>query len=245
MPKLSILFDSLDFVAIDKPAGLATMPGRAETTSAFQELAHQIGLAASGDADPRLRVVHRLDKDTSGVLLFAKHVAAQRHASHQFQNNRVEKQYLAIVAGNPSDQQGTIDAPLDTHPADKTRMHVSRRGRPAVTEWRIEQSFRRYALVRCFPKTGKTHQIRVHLASLGHPLAVDPLYGNESPLLLSSFKKKYHAGKHEAERPLIARLTLHAERLAFADMQNERVEVIAPLPKDLRATLNQLAKHAR
>jgi 23S rRNA pseudouridine955/2504/2580 synthase/23S rRNA pseudouridine1911/1915/1917 synthase len=245
MANLTILFQSDDYVAIDKPTGLATIPGRGESDSAFQQLARQLGLPDRGDADPRLRVVHRLDKETSGVLLFAKNIDAQRHVSHQFQNNTVAKEYLAIVAGNPIESAGIIDAPLAIHPADKTRMHVSKRGRPALTEWRVEQSFRRYAVVRCFPKTGKTHQIRVHLAHNGNPLAVDPLYGNAVPLLLSSFKKKYHASRNDEERPLIARLTLHAEHLSFKNRDDDRVEIISPLPKDFRAAMNQLAKHAR
>ena len=245
MNKLQVLFDSPDFIAIDKPAGLATIPGRGEADSAFERLARQIGLLSTGNTDPRLRVVHRLDKDTSGVLLFARHVAAQRHVSHQFQNNRVAKEYLAIVAGNPDGREGVIEAPLAVHPADKTKMHVSKRGRPAITAWRVEQSFRRYALVRCFPKTGKTHQIRVHLAHLGHPLIVDPLYGPCTSLLLSSFKRGYHPSQKDAERPLIVRLTLHAEKLAFENLQDDRVQVTSPLPKDFRAALNQLSKYAR
>jgi len=243
--KLSILFDSPDYVAIDKPAGLVTIPGRDDSASAFKQLSSQLNLPSTGNADPRLRVVHRLDKDTSGVLLFAKHVVAQRHVSHQFQNNKVEKQYLAIVAGNPTEQQGVIEAPLAVHPADKIRMHVSKFGRPAITAWKVDQSFRRYALVRCFPKTGKTHQIRVHLAHIGNPLVVDPLYGPAASLLLSSFKRGYHPSRKDDERPLIARLTLHAEKLTFENLAGERVEITSPLPKDFRATLNQLSKYAR
>lgn len=238
---LPILADTLDFLAIDKPAGLATIPGRGESDSAFERLARQTGLPHAGHLDPRLRVVHRLDKDTSGVLLFARHVAAQRHASHQFQNNRVEKQYLAIVAGPVDEDEGVIEANIGFHPTDRLRMQVVRRGgRPAVTAWRVEQRFRRHTLVRCFPKTGKTHQIRVHLAHLGHPLAIDPLYASESPLLLSQLKRGYRNKRGEIERPLISRLTLHAERLAFLDLAETRVEVIAPLPKDFRAALAQL-----
>lgn len=245
MEKLPVLFESADFIAIEKPAGLATIPGRGETDSAVEQLARQIGLASSGNDDPRLRVVHRLDKDTSGVLLFAKHVAAQRHVSHQFQNNRVEKEYLAIVGGTPGEKEGIIDAPIGVHPTDKKRMHVSRHGRPASTAWRVEQSFRRYALVRCFPKTGKTHQIRVHLTHIGHPLAVDPIYGSSAGLLLSQFKRGYRPKPGEDERALINRLTLHAEKLRFEALDGLRVEIIAPPPKDFRVAISQLAKYAR
>ena len=244
-PKLHILLDTPDLVAIQKPAGLATIPGRGEKTSALEQLAAQLGLPCSGQADPRVRVVHRLDKDTSGVLLFARHVAAQRHLSHQFQNNTVAKEYLALIAGRPSEDEGETDLRLGPHPGDPKRMAVSKQGRPARTAWKVEQRFRAHALLRVFPKTGKTHQIRVHLKHAGLPLAIDPLYNPKAPpLLLSSFKRDYRPTQGEEERPLITRLTLHAEKLRFSDLSGAEVELVAPLPKDLRATLNQLAKFA-
>src|SRR4051812_3397347 len=197
--ELEILRETPDWVAIAKPAGLATIPGRAETDSVLERLGRQLGLPYSGTADPRVRVVHRLDKDTSGVLLFAKHAAAQRHLSHQFQNNTVHKEYLALVMGRPSETQGEINeinAPIGPHPTSPRRMNVLKHGgRPALTRWTIEQSFRHYTLLRVFPKTGKTHQIRVHLTHIGLPLAIDPLYGphRDEVLLLSQFKRDYRA----------------------------------------------------
>jgi 23S rRNA pseudouridine1911/1915/1917 synthase len=242
-PRLDILLDTPDVVAINKPAGLATIPGRGETTSALQESARQLGLPSSGTTDPRLRVVHRLDKDTSGVLLFAKNSPAQRHISHQFQNNRVEKEYLALVAGPPAENEGEIDAPMAPHPANPRKMTVFKHGRAARTLWRVEKRFRSFALLRVFPKTGKTHQIRVHLKHAGMPLAVDPLYNPQAPpMLLSNIKRDYRPTRGHEERPLIGRLTLHAEKLRFFDLGGMLVEIIAPLPKDFRATLNQLSK---
>jgi RluA family pseudouridine synthase len=244
---LSILFDDPDLVAINKPAGLATIPGRAETTSAIEALGAQINLPSSGTVDPRVRLVHRLDKETSGVLLFAKNLPAQRHLSHQFQNNTIEKEYLALVAGRPKDDSGEIDAPLAPHPTSRIHMAVSKHGRRARTLWRIEQRFRDMALLRVFPKTGKTHQIRVHLAHIGLPLLIDPLYNPRAAagLLLSHFKRDYRPARDQDERPLIARLTLHAEKLRFEHPNTQRSELIAPIPKDLRAALNMLAKYAR
>ncbi len=244
-PLFDILLNTPDLVAINKPAGLATIPGRAEKTRALQQTAEAMGLPWAGTADPRLRVVHRLDKDTSGVLLFARNIAAQRHLSHQFQNNKIEKEYLALVAGVPLETEGQIDAKLAPHPTRPREMNVFKHGRPALTLWKLEQKFRSHALLRVFPKTGKTHQIRVHLRHIGLPLAVDPLYNPGSAgLFLSSLKRKYHLGKYAAEKPLIGRLTLHAEKLRFEDLSGAKVEVVAVVPKDLRATLNQLGKLA-
>jgi 23S rRNA pseudouridine1911/1915/1917 synthase len=245
---LEILADTPDWVAVMKPAGLATIPGRAETDSVIERLGRQLHLPSSGTADPRVRVVHRLDKDTSGLLLFAKHTAAQRHLSHQFQNNTIEKQYLALVVGRPQTPEGEVDAPLDRHPKDPKRMGVVKHGgRPAKSLWKLEETFRGYSLLRVFPKTGKTHQIRVHLKHVGLPLAIDPLYnkprpGEDGALMLSSFKRNFRPTPGEEERPLIARLTLHAHRLRFVGLMGESVELEAPIPKDLRATLNQLRR---
>ena len=254
MPRasLDILLQTDDWVAVMKPAGLATIPGRGEDDSVLERLGRQLGVPSSGTTDPRVRVVHRLDKDTSGVLLFAKHTSAQRHLSHQFQNNAIAKEYLALVSGRPSQREGDIDAPLGPHPASPKRMAVVRHGgRPARTSWRVEEPFRDFTLLRVFPKTGKTHQIRVHLQSIGLPLAIDPLYnaprgGGASPgLMLSAFKRGYRPNAGEAERPLIERLTLHAEKLTFAGLAGEPVEVVAPPPKDFRAALNMLRKYGR
>lgn len=236
-------------VAVNKPAGVATIPGRAEKTSVLEQVGEALGLPAKGTADPRVRVVHRLDKDTSGVLLFALNTEAQRHLSHQFQNNTVRKEYLALVVGAVPGEEGVIDEPLAPHPQLKDRMTVMKHGRRALTEWRVEERFRQFTLLRAFPKTGKTHQIRVHLKHAGVPLAVDPLYnparGREAAagVFLSGFKRDYRPTRGEEERPLIARLTLHAERVIFTHPNGTELTVAAPLPKDFRATLNQLRRH--
>jgi 23S rRNA pseudouridine1911/1915/1917 synthase len=246
---IEILQETPDWVAVVKPPRLATIPGRGEDDSVLQALASQLGLPSSGAADPRLRVVHRLDKETSGVLLFAKHAAAQRHFSYQFQNNTVEKEYLALVAGEPREPEGEIDAPLARHPTDPKRMAVVKHGgRPARTLWRVEQRFRGLTLLRVFPKTGKTHQIRVHLKHIGLPLAIDALYHPQRPgqppgLFLSTYKRDYRPTRGEEERPLIARLTLHAHRLTVPDLNGERLKLECPLPKDFRAVLTQLSRH--
>jgi 23S rRNA pseudouridine1911/1915/1917 synthase len=244
--RLPIVFQDEDLVAVAKPAGLAVIPGRGEDDSVLQRLAEQLRLPWSGTSDPRIRVVHRLDKDTSGLLLFARHLDAQRHLSNQFQNNTIEKQYLALIAGRPDESEGEIDAPIGAHPTSPKRMAVLKHGgRPARTLWKIEQTFRHYTLLRVFPRTGKTHQIRVHLAHIGLPLAIDPLYSpnHENAIFLSQFKRGYRPKRGEQERPLISRLTLHAQRLSFEHPSGQKVQLEAHLPKDLCAALNMLKKY--
>lgn len=247
-PKLEILAQTPDWVAVVKPAGLATIPGRGEIDSVLERLAAQLDLPHSGSDDPRIRVVHRLDKDTSGVLVFAKNSATQRHFSHQFQNNTAQKEYIALVVGRPQQSEGDIEAPIARHPTDPKRMTVVKRGgRPARTLWKVEETFRGFSLLRLFPRTGKTHQIRVHLLHIGLPLAIDPLYnpsraGASTGLFLSTLKRDYRPTRGERERPLIARLPLHAHRLALVDPSGQPIALEAHIPKDLRAALNQLSR---
>ena len=195
-------------------------------------------------------MVHRLDKDTTGVMLFAKHSAAQRFVSHQFMNNTTQKEYLALVAGRPTEPAGHIEADLAPRPkAAHVMAIVKHGGRTAITDWTVEARFRDSTLLRIFPKTGKTHQIRVHLKSIGHPLVIDPLYnptkpGVEPGLFLSQFKRHYKPNRGQKEWPLIDRLTLHAQKLRFTHPNGSPIEIIATLHKDFRATINMLTRHS-
>jgi RluA family pseudouridine synthase len=234
---LQVLWQDAHFIAVNKPAGLASLGGRGEETSVIDDLAKLIPC----------RLVHRLDKQTSGVLLLAKDREAQRHACVQFQNRSVEKEYLALVSGSPAQEKGRISAALG--PAERSSKYVVIKvgGAPAVTDWEVVRRFRGITLLRCFPRTGRTHQIRVHLKSIGLPLAVDPLYnptrhGREEGIFLSDFKRGYR--KKEMERPLIGRLTLHALRLTFHDLHGKPITVICQPPKDFGAAINMLGKYA-
>ncbi len=246
---LELLFNDDAVAAVNKPARLATIPGRVETDSVLEMLGRQLHLPSTGTADPRIRVVHRLDKETTGVLLFAKTSAAQRFVSHQFMTNTTAKEYLALVAGRPVQDSGRIEADLAPQGANSHRMAIVKHGgRPAITEWVVEARYRDCTLLRVFPKTGKTHQIRVHLKHIGHPLLIDPLYnapkpGAEPGLFLSTFKRHYKPNRGQPERPLIDRLTLHAEKLRFTHPNGTAMELQAPLHKDFRAAINMLARH--
>ena len=248
-PTLFILRQTDAWIAVNKPAGLAVIPGRAEQDTVIDRLSREIGRASTGKSDPRLRVVHRLDKPTSGVLLFALHLEAQRHLCRQFLDGTVRKQYLALVAGRVEAEQGEIDAAIGPHPSSKLKMAVVRHGgRPAVTRYSVVERYRFYTLLRCFPLTGRTHQIRVHLAHIHHPLAIDPLYAparDADGLYLSRIKRDFRPTRGEEERLLIGRVPLHAERLAFAGLDGQPVELDAEPPKDFRAITNMLARHGR
>ena len=236
--KLEILLDDDDLLVVNKPAGVLTIPDR-QGEPGLQE-----AIAAKLKYEGELRLVHRLDRQTSGVLVLAKTLHAQRVLSKQFKERLVKKQYLALVHGRPGEDSGLIDAPLAPHPKIANKMIVpSKKGRPSQTQWQVVERFRWLTLVRCLPRTGRQHQIRVHLAHVGMPLLVDDLYGESDAFNLSTIKSGYRRSAGREERPLIARLTLHAEAITFQHPGSDAtIRIEAPLPKDFRATLNQLRK---
>ncbi|NLX14372.1 MAG: RluA family pseudouridine synthase [Phycisphaerales bacterium] len=235
---LTILLEDEQLLVVNKPAGLLTVPGRQGGHSLREAVAYTLGITQ------KLFLVHRLDAGTSGVLLLAKTPEAQRHLAQQFQNRLVQKEYLAIVRGSPEEDSGLIVAPIAPHPRIPAKMIVSeKKGRPSQTKWQIVDRFQGISLVRCRPLTGRQHQIRVHLALIEMPLLVDPLYGNAEAFYLSQLKVGYKPSNRHEERPLLARLSLHADALNFTHPRtNHPVRVEAPLPKDLHATLTQLRK---
>jgi 23S rRNA pseudouridine1911/1915/1917 synthase len=233
---LDIILETPNFVAINKPAGLLSIPDREQTQTSLKDLL----IEKYG----KIFTVHRLDKDTSGVIIFAKDEATHKYLSLLFEGRAVEKYYQAIVLGTPTQKKGTIDAPIAEHAIDKGKMIIHQRGKPSVTDYEVLEEHKFYSLVQFQLHTGRTHQIRVHSQNIGHPIACDPLYGDGKPVLLSSLKKKYKLSKHdEEERPMLNRVALHSYQLKFKDEAGKDISLTADLPKDIRALLQQMRKN--
>jgi len=234
-PRYHIIFENDDFLAVDKPAGLLTIPDRTQSEPSLKDLL----LQKYGS----IYTVHRLDKDTSGLVLFAKTPEAHKFFSSLFEEREIEKYYLGIVIGCPPNTAGVMDAPIAEHPVHKGLMTIHRNGKPSETGYEIVEANRHYSLLSFRLFTGRTHQIRVHCKNMGHPLACDELYGDGKPVLLSAIKRKFKLSKHdEEERPMIDRLALHSHKLIFTDPHGKKMELTAELPKTFRALMNQLKK---
>jgi 23S rRNA pseudouridine1911/1915/1917 synthase len=219
---LKVVYEDNDLLVIDKPAGLVVHPaaGHRSGTLVNAILARCPDLG-SINGTIRPGIVHRLDKDTSGLMMVAKNEAAQINLSRQIKQRSIKKGYLALVLGHLSPERGVIEAPIGRHPKDRKRMAVISGGREARTEYRVIKYFDDYTLVEAMPETGRTHQIRVHFAAIGHPIFGDHIYGKRSPLLGRQF--------------------LHAHRLGFKlPSSGEFVEFRAGLSPDLEEVLKQL-----
>jgi 23S rRNA pseudouridine955/2504/2580 synthase/23S rRNA pseudouridine1911/1915/1917 synthase len=235
MHKPSILFENDSFVVLDKPAGLLSVPDREGRESSLKSILRE--------RYGNIYVVHRLDRDTSGVMVFAKDEATHRHLSGIFEERAVEKIYQGIVQGAPSQPEGSIDQPIMEHPGKPGVMVINRRGKTALTDFQVLDELDLFSLVQFRIHTGRTHQIRVHMQALGHPIVCDDLYGDSRPIFLSSIKRNYKLSKsEEQERPILSRLALHSHTLSFADAAGVSRHFEAPLPKDMRALLQQLHK---
>jgi 23S rRNA pseudouridine1911/1915/1917 synthase len=229
---LAVVHEDEEVLVIDKPAGLVVHPaaGNPDGTLLNALLHHCPGLAAV----PRAGIVHRLDKDTTGLMVVAKTLAAQTALVEQLQTRTVSREYDAVCVGVMT-SGGTVDAPIGRHPKDRKRQAVHASGKPAVTHYRVVERFRAHTHVRCRLETGRTHQIRVHMAHRRFPLVGDPVYGG---------RLKLPAGASDALKELLRgfpRQALHARKLAFLHPgSGETVEFRAPLPDDLLLLIDYL-----
>ena len=246
-PTVQVIYSDSSITAIDKPSGITSVSERWDSEAATAiDLLWSIWKGESADA-PRPHVIHRLDKDTSGILLFARHRDAQVSLREQFRLRTVEKTYYALTAGVPTPSEGSIELEIEEDPAKAGRVRKVRsgQGKKCFTDYRVLEVHGWYAWVEVRPHTGRTHQIRISLRELGAPCVADPFYGDGSPLFLSKLKRDYKAGRGREERPLLGRLGLHAARLSFEHPESgERLSLEAPLPKDIRTTLRQLSRWA-
>ena len=230
-----IIKETDDWIALNKPSGLLSIPDREGKDISLKKLL----IEKYGN----IFTVHRLDRDTSGLIIFAKTEEAHKHLSQQFEERQTEKIYQGMVLGSLANKKETIDAPIAEHPVKKGLMTVYRKGKDAITDYEVLEDFKIFSWLQFQIHTGRTHQIRVHAKHIGHPIICDELYGDGKPILLSSLKHKFKLSKNELEeRPILNRLALHALTLRFADTNHETITLEAPLPKDLKALLQQLRK---
>jgi 23S rRNA pseudouridine1911/1915/1917 synthase len=238
---LRIVHEDASLLVIDKPAGLVVHPGAgADSGTLVNALLGRVRDLSGVGGVLRPGIVHRLDRGTSGLLVVAKDDRTHRALARQFAARTVEKEYLALVLGLPARAAGEIDKPIGRDPVRRQRMSVrAARGREARTSWRVEERFDGAALVRVRIHSGRTHQIRVHLSSIGHPVAGDALYGGtRTP---SSRKAAARLALAALERP-----ALHSARLAFEHPATaERLAFEAPLPDDLTRVLDALRAASR
>jgi len=233
--KPEVIFENEYFVAINKPAGLLSIPDREGKDPSLKSwLKEKYGA---------IWTVHRLDRGTSGVIVFAKDEATHQYLSKVFEERSVEKIYAGLVQGTLAEPKGSIDLPIMEHPVKPSTMVVNKKGKASLTDYEVLEELGLYSLVQFRIHTGRTHQIRVHMQALGHPIVCDEVYGDGRPVFISSFKRGYKLSKEEEhERPILHRLALHSQLLHFQDQQGEYHTLEAPLPKDMRALVQQLKK---
>lgn len=234
--KPEIIAETDHWIALNKPSGLLSIPDRMQSEPSLKDwLNEKYG---------KVWIVHRLDKFTSGLIVFAKDEETHKLLSKQFEDRSVEKFYLGLVNGTLMNKEGSVDAPIMEHSVKKGTYVINTKGKASLTDYKVLEEHGQYSWLQFQIHTGRTHQIRVHMKHIGHPIVCDDVYGSEAPILLSSIKrKKFKLAKaEEEERPLLNRLALHAWKLRFTDVDGKEIALEAPLSKDLRALLQQFEK---
>ena len=233
---LEVVYEDEDIIVINKPQGMVVHPAAGnESGTLVNALLHHCKGSLSGVGGvERPGIVHRIDKDTSGLLVVAKNDFAHNHLSEQLKTHDVSRIYYAITVGNLREESGTVHAAIARHPTDRKKMAICRRageGRDAITHYTVLERFGGFALVKCRLETGRTHQIRVHMASLGHPLLGDPVYGGNGTRFEADHRKYFHGQ------------CLHAGELSLTHPRTgEQMHFTAPLPTDFEGVLEILRR---
>ena len=226
---LDVVYEDSDVIVVNKPKGLVVHPAPGHPDGTLvNALLHHCGQSLSGVGGAlRPGIVHRIDRDTSGLIIAAKNDFAHQKLSAQLQDHTLSRIYRCIVVGNLRQDSGTVDAPIGRHPTDRKKMAVVANGRSAVTHWTVLERFSGFTYVECRLETGRTHQIRVHMAHIGHPILGDTVYGAKKPV------------------PGLQGQCLHAVGLRFLHPRTgEPVELWCDLPEEFRAQLRKLAEKA-
>ena len=224
-----IIYENEDYIVVNKPPFLATLEDRTPNSTNLLKIARQY--------NPDLQACHRLDKDTSGCLVFAKNPEAYRNLAMQFEHREVYKVYHAVAWGNHKFEDHLVNKSI--LPNAKGVAKLTPQGKPAETYFTTLENYSRHTLIECMPVTGRLHQIRVHLASIGAPIVNDELYGGEQ-LFLSTLKRKFNLKSETEELPLIKRFALHSHTIGFRLLNEEPVKIEAPYPKDFAVLVKQL-----
>lgn len=228
-----ILHEDQNYLVLNKPPLLATLEDRTSSINLLKLVREKY---------PDATVGHRLDKETSGVVIVAKNPEAYRAISLQFENRKVVKVYHALVHGHQEFKEKLVDAPIEKLSGGTVK--ISNSGKPSQTMFNSIQFFQKHTLIEARPITGRMHQIRIHLTLLKCPICGDDTYGG-LPVYLSEIKRGFKISKNGDEEPLIKRFALHAKKIKFSGLNDESIEVDAPYPKDFNALLNQLTKYYR
>ena len=236
-PLFSLVHEDENIVALNKSSGIAVSPDRWDPS-----LERLDKLAAKALKIQKIYIVHRIDRDTSGLVIFAKNSETHKTLSAAFEARQIKKRYIVAVHGRPSWNETLCDLPLVP---DGNKLHLTiidkYRGKPSLTRFRLLGSAGNYSILEASPETGRTHQIRVHLVALGHPVVCDELYGKAKPVLLSAIKRAWRGDPLE-ERPLLSRLGLHAAELFIPGYAGVGLALKAPLPRDMAALIHQMEK---
>jgi len=232
---LSILYEDSDIVVLDKPPGMVVHPGAGhEDETLVNALLHHIKDLSGIGGELRPGIVHRLDRDTTGVLVVAKSDTAHRALTSLWNTDKVEKEYIAVIYGAPKERTGTIDKPIGRDPRDRKRMAIVASGRNAITTYKVDEVLNHVSVIRCYLKTGRTHQIRVHMKSLGHPIVGDAIYSGPQWKGIPDKRLQHFLSD-------FPRQALHARRLRFPHPSTgQSMTFEAPMPEDMKTLIDAL-----